>query len=57
MNAVQLQQAVNVSVMKQVQDTAQAQASILLESLGNTTQSVQAQASHPSLGKSIDIRA
>ncbi|MDF2683552.1 putative motility protein [Brevibacillus choshinensis] len=57
MNAVQLQQAVNVSVMKQVQDTAQAQASILLESLGNTTQSVQAQASHPSLGKTIDIRA
>lgn len=57
MNAVQLQQAVNVSVMKQVQDTAQAQASILLEGLANTTQNVQAQSSHPTLGKTIDIRA
>lgn len=57
MNAVQLQQAVNVSVLKQVQDTAQAQASILLEGLANTTQNVQAQASHPTLGKVLDIKA
>lgn len=57
MNAVQLQQAVTISVMKQVQDTAQAQASVLLESLGNTSQNAQTQASHPTLGKTIDIRA
>ncbi|RNB53836.1 putative motility protein [Brevibacillus gelatini] len=57
MNAIQLQQAVNISVTKQVQETAQAQASILLEGLAETQKNMQvAQASHPTLGKTIDIR-
>jgi len=55
MNAVQLQQAVSISVTKNVQDSTQAQAAILLDSLANTQQSVPA--SHPTLGKTIDIRA
>lgn len=58
MNAVQLQQAVTISVTKQVQEVAQAQAAILLEGLASATQNVQAvQASHPTLGRAIDIRA
>ncbi|MGV3136451.1 YjfB family protein [Brevibacillus agri] len=57
MNAIQLQQAVNVSVMKQVLDTGKAQASILLDSLRNTDQNIREQASHPVLGRTIDIRA
>jgi Putative motility protein len=57
-NAVQLKQAVTISLTKQVQETAQAQAAIMLEGFAKTQQNVQAaQASHPSLGKTIDIRA
>jgi hypothetical protein len=56
-NAIQLQQAVSISVTKQVQETMQAQASIMLEGLAQTQNNVQvAQASHPTLGKAIDIR-
>ncbi|MCM3079673.1 putative motility protein [Brevibacillus invocatus] len=56
MNAIQLQQAVNISLTKQVQETVQAQASMLLEGFAQTQQSVQeAQAAHPSLGKVIDV--
>lgn len=52
MNAVQLQQAVTISLTKQVQKTAQAQMATILEGLAKTQQNVQtAQASHPSLGK------
>ncbi|TKI58596.1 putative motility protein [Brevibacillus antibioticus] len=58
MNAVQLKQAITISLTKQVQETAQAQASIMLEGLAKVQNNIQAaQASHPSLGKTIDIRA
>ncbi|CAI8998104.1 hypothetical protein EMIT07CA2_80055 [Brevibacillus sp. IT-7CA2] len=57
MNAVQLKQAVTISLTKQVQATAQAQASMMLEGLAKTQQNVQeAQASHPSLVKPIYMR-
>jgi len=57
MNAIQLQQAVNISLTKQVQETAQAQAAMLLEGFAQTQQSVQAaQAVHPSLGKVVDVK-
>ncbi|MFG0216177.1 putative motility protein [Brevibacillus porteri] len=58
MNAVQLKQAVTISLTKQVQETAQAQASIMLEGFAKTQQNVQAaQAIHPTLGKVLDIKA
>ncbi|WP_409176026.1 hypothetical protein [Brevibacillus fortis] len=58
MNAVQLKQAVTISLTKQVQETAQAQASIMLEGFAKTQQNVQAaQASHPTSGKVLDIKA
>ncbi|WP_016742348.1 MULTISPECIES: putative motility protein [Bacillales] len=58
MNAVQLKQAVAISLTKQVQETSQAQASIMLEGFAKTQQNIQAaQASHPSLGKVLDIKA
>jgi Putative motility protein len=58
MNAIQLQQAVNFSLTKQVQETAQVQASMMLEGFAKTQQNIQAaQASHPVLGKSLDIKA
>lgn len=58
MNAVQLKQAVTISLTKQVQETAQAQASIMLEGFAKTQQNIQAaQASHPLLGKVLDIKA
>ncbi|MDH4618276.1 putative motility protein [Brevibacillus sp. AY1] len=58
MNAIQLQQAVNISLTKQVQETVQAQAAMLLEGFAQTQQNVQAlQAPHPSLGKVIDLQA
>lgn len=57
MNAIQLQQAVSISLTKQVQETVQAQASMLLEGFAETQKNMQvAQASHPILGKAIDIR-
>lgn len=57
MNAIQLQQAVSISLTKQVQETAQAQAATLLEGFAQTQQNIQAaQASHPSLGKVLDVR-
>lgn len=57
MNAIQLQQAVNISLTKQVQETVQAQAATLLEGFAQTQQSIQAaQAVHPSLGKVLDVR-
>lgn len=57
MNPIQLQQAVNISLTKQVQETVQAQASILLEGLSETQQNIQAaQAIHPSLGNLFDIK-
>lgn len=55
MNAIQLQQAVNISVIKNVQEVQSAQASILLESLANTNVGGPA-APHPTLGNSLDIR-
>lgn len=58
MNAIQLQQAVQVSLIKQVQETVQVQAAVLLEGFAQTQQSIQAaQAQHPVAGKVIDIRA
>ncbi|WP_312109737.1 putative motility protein [Brevibacillus reuszeri] len=58
MNAIQLQQAVTISLTKQVQETAQAQAATMLEDFAKTQQNIQAaQAGHPTLGKTIDIRA
>ncbi|NRS49378.1 MULTISPECIES: putative motility protein [Brevibacillus] len=58
MNAVQLKQAVTISLTKQVQETSQAQASIMLEGFAKTQQNIQAaQASHPTLGKVLDIKA
>lgn len=54
MNAIQLQQAVNLSVTKQVQVTLQTQAATLLEGFAQTQQSIQA--SHPSLGKVLDVK-
>ncbi|WP_432775367.1 putative motility protein [Brevibacillus gelatini] len=57
MNAIQLQQAVSISLTKQVQETVQAQASMLLEGFAETQKKMQvAQASHPILGKAIDVR-
>lgn len=58
MNAIHLQQSVNISLTKQVQETVQAQAAMLLEGFAQTQQNVQAvQAVHPSLGKVIDLQA
>ncbi|CAM3520803.1 hypothetical protein [Brevibacillus invocatus] len=42
MNAIQLQQSVNISLTKQVQETVQAQAAMLLEGFAQTQQNVQA---------------
>lgn len=57
MNAIQLQQSVNISLTKQVQETVQAQAAMLLEGFAQTQQNVQAvQAQHPSLGKVVDVK-
>jgi cell fate (sporulation/competence/biofilm development) regulator YlbF (YheA/YmcA/DUF963 family) len=57
-NMVQLQQAINISLTKQVQSTAQALASTMLEDFAKTQQTIQqaAQASHPTLGKVLDVR-
>lgn len=58
MNAVQLKQAITVSLTKQVQETAQAQAATMLEDFAKTQQNIQAaQAGHPVLGKVLDVRA
>ncbi|MGG3887063.1 putative motility protein [Brevibacillus panacihumi] len=57
MNAIQLQQTVTFSVTKQVQETMQAQAAILLEGFAQTQQNIQAaQAPHPLIGKVLDVR-
>lgn len=57
MNAIQLQQSVNISLTKQVQETVQAQAAMLLEGFAQTQQNVQAvQAVHPSLGNVLDVK-
>ncbi|MED4586184.1 hypothetical protein P9578_25885 [Brevibacillus choshinensis] len=57
MNAVQLKQAITVSLTKQVQETVQAQAAIMLEDFANIQQILQQNAlsPHPSLGKVIDV--
>lgn len=58
MNPIKLQQAVSISLANQVQEIAQAQASMLLEGLAETQQNIQlAQAIHPTLGKVLDIKA
>lgn len=54
MNMVQLKQAISISLTKQVQSTAQALASTMLEDFAKTQQA--AQAPHPSLGKVLDVR-
>ncbi|MBO8164306.1 MAG: putative motility protein [Brevibacillus sp.] len=58
MNMVQLKQAINISLMKQVQDTAAAQASTMLADFAKTQQNIQqaASAPHPTLGKHLDVR-
>ncbi|RAT98700.1 putative motility protein [Brevibacillus sp. Leaf182] len=57
MSPIQLQQAVNISLTKQVQETAQAQAATMLEGFAKTQQNIQAaQAAHPSLGKVLDVK-
>jgi hypothetical protein len=57
-NAVQLKQAINISLTKQVQSTAQALAATMLEEFAKTQQNIQqaAQAVHPTLGKVIDVQ-
>lgn len=58
MQAVLLQQAVNISLTKQVQETVQAQAATLLEGFAKTQESVKAaQAPHPVAGQVVDIKA
>ncbi|CAJ1001128.1 Motility protein [Brevibacillus aydinogluensis] len=58
MNMVQLKQAIAISLTKQVQSTAQALASTMLEDFAKTQQTIQqaAQAPHPSLGRVLDVR-
>ncbi|NTU21795.1 YjfB family protein [Brevibacillus sp. HB1.2] len=57
MSPIQLQQAVNISLTKQVQESAQAQAATMLEGFAKTQQNIQAaQAPHPSLGNVLDVK-
>ncbi|MED1784200.1 putative motility protein [Brevibacillus fortis] len=55
MNAIQLKQAVSLSLTKQVQEVAQAQMDTILGAMQQNSQQV-VQASHPTLGKSIDLK-
>ncbi|MED4754671.1 hypothetical protein [Brevibacillus choshinensis] len=57
MNAVQLKQAITVSLTKQVQNTAMAQAQTMLDDFAKTQQNLQqiTLAPHPTSGTRIDV--
>ncbi|WP_126428721.1 hypothetical protein [Brevibacillus marinus] len=59
MNMVQLKQAINISLLKQVQHTVAAQAATLLSDFAKTQENIQqaANAPHPTAGQRIDVRA
>ncbi|UFJ40042.1 hypothetical protein LOK74_18690 [Brevibacillus humidisoli] len=59
MNALQLKQAVNISVLDNVQNTIASQASIMLADFAKTQQNIQqaASAPHPTAGHHVDVRA
>lgn len=59
MNMVQLKQAINISLLKQVQNTVAAQAATMLSDFVKTQETIQqvAHAPHPTAGHRLDIRA
>jgi len=58
MNMVQLKTAIAFSLQKSMTETASVNASTMLQDFAKTQENIRAaqQASHPSLGKVVDVR-